>query len=118
PGPAPIPGPHGRAQPRPGPDRGALARAHAAHRLKKVGRIPDGGGWRVHGRDSAAHRAAGRAKTAGAKRGYVFLHSAVDGFSRMAYTEHVPDEKGAAAAGFLARAKVWFAAHCITHIHR
>jgi hypothetical protein len=32
--------------------------------VKKVGRIPDGGGWRVHGRDSDQHRAADRAKTA------------------------------------------------------
>lgn len=86
--------------------------------VKKVGRIPDGGGWRVHGRGSTQHRAADRAKTAGAKRGYVYLHSAVDGFSRIAYTEHLPDEKGATAAGFLARARVWFAAHGITHIHR
>lgn len=86
--------------------------------VKKVGRIPDGGGWRAHGRDSAQHRAVERAKTAGARRGYVYLHSAIDGFSRLAYTEALDDEKGATAAGFLARAKVWFAAHGITHIHR
>ena len=86
--------------------------------VKKVGRIPDGGGWRVHGRDSTEHRAASRAKTAGARAGYVYLHSAVDGFSRLAYTEPLPDEKGATAAAFLARAKVWFAAHGIIHIHR
>lgn len=86
--------------------------------VKKVGRIPEGGGWRIHGRDSAAHRAAGRAKNAGAKRGYVFLHSAVDGFSRIAYTESLPDEKGATTAGFLARAKAWFAPHGITRFHR
>lgn len=86
--------------------------------VKKVGRIPDGGGWRVHGRDSEQHRAAGRAKTAGAKAGYVYLHSIVDGFSRLAYTEHLNDEKGTTAAAFLARAKVFFAAHGITHIHR
>ncbi|GAG30348.1 unnamed protein product, partial [marine sediment metagenome] len=30
----------------------------------------------------------------------------------------LPDEKGTTAAAFLARAKVWFAAHGITHIHR
>jgi hypothetical protein len=54
---------------------------------KKVGRIPDGGGWRVHSRGSDAHRAVDRAKTTGAKAGYVYLHSAVDGFSRLAYTE-------------------------------
>ena len=86
--------------------------------VKKVGRIPDGAGWRVHGRDSAGHRAANRAKTAGARAGYVYLHSAVDGFSRLAYTEPLPDEKGATAAAFLARAKVWFAAYGILHIHR
>jgi transposase len=86
--------------------------------VKKVGRIPDGGGWRVHGRDSQQHRAADRAKTAGATGGYVYLHSIVDGFSRLAYTEPLADEKGATAAAFLARAKVWFAAHGITHLHR
>jgi transposase InsO family protein len=86
--------------------------------VKKVGRIPDGGGWRVHGRGSDQHRAVDRAKTAGAKAGYVYLHSAIDGFSRLAYTEPLPDEKGATAAAFLARAKVWFAAHGITHLHR
>ncbi len=86
--------------------------------VKKVGRIPDGGGWRIHGRDSAQHRAVDRAKNAGARRGYVYLHSIVDGFSRLAYTEPLYDEKGATAAYFLARARVWFAAHGITHIHR
>ena len=86
--------------------------------VKKVGRIPDGGGWRVHGRDSAQYRAVDRAKTAGAKAGYLYLHSIIDGFSRLAYTEPLPDEKGKTAAGFLARAKIWFAAHGITHIHR
>jgi transposase InsO family protein len=59
-----------------------------------------------------------RAKAAGARGGYVYLHSIVDGFSRLAYTEPLADEKGATAAGFLARAKVWFAAHGITHLHR
>jgi transposase InsO family protein len=86
--------------------------------VKKVGRIPDGGGWRVHGRDSDQYRAVDRAKSGGARTGYVYLHSVVDGFSRLAYTEPLPDEKGATAAAFLARAKVWFAAHGITHIHR
>ncbi|MBT2675869.1 IS481 family transposase [Streptomyces sp. ISL-14] len=86
--------------------------------VKKVGRIPDGGGWRIHGRDSDQAKVASRAKSAGAKRGYVYLHSVVDGFSRLAYTEPLGDEKGATAAAFLARAKVWFAAHGINHIHR
>ena len=64
------------------------------------------------------YRAVDRAKSAGAHTGYVYLHSIVDGFSRLAYTEPLPDEKGATAAAFLARAKVWFAAHGVTHINR
>src|SRR5699024_6028249 len=38
--------------------------------VKKVGRIPDGGGWRTHGRDSDHAKTVDRAKSAGAKRGY------------------------------------------------
>ncbi|MFF4082733.1 IS481 family transposase [Streptomyces sp. NPDC001777] len=86
--------------------------------VKKVGRIPNGGGWRIHGRDSNQAKVAARAKSAGAKRGYTYLHSAIDGFSRLSYTEPLPDEKGPTAAAFLARAKVWFAAHGIHQIHR
>jgi transposase InsO family protein len=97
----------------------ARYRGHMVHvDVKKVGRIPDGGGWRIHGRDSAQHRAAGRAKTTGARAGYVYLHSAVDGYSRLAYTEHLPDETAATAIAFWARARAWFAAHGITTITR
>jgi hypothetical protein len=74
------------------------------------------------GRGSDQHRAVSRAKNrarpAGVQRGYVYLHSAVDGFSRLAYTEPLADEKGHTAAAFLTRAKVWFAAHGITRLHR
>jgi transposase InsO family protein len=86
--------------------------------VKKVGRIPDGGGWRVHGRGSAQHRATDRAKTAGAEAGYVYLHSAVDGFSRLAYTEPLPDETAATAIAFFARARAFFTAHGITRLTR
>jgi transposase InsO family protein len=55
---------------------------------------------------------------AGAKAGYVFLHTTLDGFSRLAYTEALPDEKTVTAIGFMHRARVWFAAHGITHIQR
>jgi transposase InsO family protein len=97
----------------------ARYRGHMVHLdVKKVGRIPDGGGWRIHGRHSAQHRAAGRAKTAGARAGYVYLHSAIDGYSRLAYTEHLPDETAKTAIGFWARARAWFAAHGITRITR
>lgn len=54
----------------------------------------------------------------GAGFGYVYLYSMVHGFSRLAYTEPVADERGKTAAAFLARAKVWLAAHGITHHHR
>lgn len=94
--------------------------------VKKVWRIPDGGGWRTHGRGSEAAKAADRAKTnakaqaktAGARVGYVYLHSAVDGFSRLAYTEALPNEILATTIGFWARARAFFAAHGIHRITR
>ena len=97
--------------------------------VKKVGRIPDGGGHRVHGRDSAQHRAAERVKeraaraakrrgTASPKGGYVYLHSIVDGYSRLAYTEHLPDEKASTTIGFYYRARAFFRAHGITKVVR
>jgi transposase InsO family protein len=97
----------------------ARYRGHMVHLdVKKVGRIPDGGGWRIHGRGSDQHKAGDRAKTAGAKAGYVYLHSAIDGYSRLAYTEHLPDETAKTAIAFWARARAWFAAHGITRITR
>ena len=86
--------------------------------VKKIGRFPDGGGWRVHGRGSAQHKATGRAKSAGARAGYVYLHSAVDDHSRLAYTEELLDEKGATAAGFWERAAKFFRRHGIKKIRR
>jgi transposase InsO family protein len=86
--------------------------------VKKVGRIPDGGGWRVHGRDSPQARAVERTKKRGSRSGYAYLHSAVDGHTRLAYSEALDDEQGTTAAGFLERTKTWFAAHGITAIER
>ncbi|MEV6325554.1 IS481 family transposase [Nocardia sp. NPDC051787] len=86
--------------------------------IKKVGRIPDGGGWRTHGRGSDHAKAVARTKTRGSRLGYVFLHTAVDGFSRLAYTEALPDEKAATAIGFVFRARAFFAAHGIDRIDR
>lgn len=86
--------------------------------VKKVGRIPDGGGWRAHGKGSAQAKAVERAKTAGARGGYVYLHSAIDGFSRLAYTEALADEKAVTAIGFMHRARAFFVAHGIIHIQR
>ncbi|MBM4570202.1 IS481 family transposase, partial [Rhodococcus hoagii] len=86
--------------------------------VKKVGRIPDGGGWRAHGRGSDHAKAVDRAKTAGARAGYIYLHSAIDGFSRLAYTEALTDERASTAIAFMHRARAFFAAHGIEHIHR
>ena len=82
--------------------------------VKKIGKIPDGGGHRVHGRGTDAHRASQR----GPRPGYAYLHSAIDDCSRLAYTEELADEKGVTAAGFWDRAKEFFAAHGIDDIHR
>lgn len=86
--------------------------------VKKVGRIPDGGGWRVHGRGTEQAKTADRNKRKTSQRGYVYLHSAVDGYSRLVYTESLPDETAATAIAFIHRARAWFAAHGITHIKR
>jgi hypothetical protein len=84
----------------------------------EVGRIPEGGGWRAHGKGFDQAKAVERAKAAGARAGYVYLHSAVDGYSRLAYTEALTDEKASTAVGFMHRARVFFAAHGIGHINR
>lgn len=86
--------------------------------VKKVGRIPDGGGWRTHGRASNQARSVARGKAQGARGGYVYMHSAIDGFSRLAYTEALTDEKASTAIGFMHRARAWFAAHGIIRIER
>jgi transposase InsO family protein len=74
--------------------------------VKKVGRIPDGGGWRAHGRAGMRTHGAKHARI-----GYDYIHAAVDDHSRLAYAEILPDEKGSTTAGFLTRAIAWFAAH-------
>ena len=83
--------------------------------IKKLGKIPEGGGWRAFGRTSQQHRraqaASDRAARAGApaSRGYVYLHHAVDDHSRLAYSEQLLDERKETAAAFWSRAKVFFA---------
>ena len=74
--------------------------------VKKLGRIPDGGGWRVHGRGARPNRHRGA--------GFDYVHAAVDDHSRLAYAEILPDEQGATCAAFLLRAAAWFAAHGVT----
>ncbi len=76
--------------------------------VKKIGRIPDGGGWRAWGRQIVAKN-----KT---RIGYDYVHSAVDDHSRLAYCEILTDEKGDTAAGFLHRAAAFFATCGIARI--
>jgi transposase InsO family protein len=77
--------------------------------VKKIGRIPDGGGWRAHGRSESVR---------GRRIGYDYVHSLVDDHSRLAYSEILPDEKGPTCAAFLVRAAGYFADHGIPAIER
>jgi transposase InsO family protein len=81
--------------------------------VKKIGRIPDGGGWRAHGREAGSTR-----RDRSTKVGFDYVHSLIDDYSRLAYSEVLTDEKGPTCAGFLARAAAYFAAHSITRIER
>jgi transposase InsO family protein len=76
--------------------------------VKKLGRIPPGGGWRVHGREQSkgGHHHKGL--------GYAYLHTAIDAHSRLAYTEILADERAATTTAFWARANQFFNDHGIT----
>lgn len=76
--------------------------------IKKLGRIPKGGGWRFRSR--AEIPAYERRKRA---IGYAHVHSAVDGYTRLAYSEVLADEQASTAVGFWQRAQAFFASHGI-----
>jgi transposase InsO family protein len=80
--------------------------------VKKLGRIPDGGGWRAHGRRDVPDPKRKQSN------GFDYVHSLVDDHSRLAYSEILPDEKGVTCAGFLTRAAAYFRDHGIEHIER
>jgi transposase InsO family protein len=67
--------------------------------VKKIGRIPDGGGWRAHGRQIGRTSAQKKARI-----GFDYVHSIVDDHSRFAYSEILSDERGSTCAAFFARA--------------
>lgn len=71
--------------------------------IKKLGRIPRGGGWRAYGR-ARLHGQHHHTKV-----GYAFVHSAVDAYSRIAYSEVLDDERATTAVGFWARATAFYA---------
>lgn len=72
--------------------------------IKKLGKIPTGGGWRAHGRGKAGRRR---------KVGYCYIHSIVDDHSRLAYSEPLNNEQATTTVAFFRRARVWFARHGI-----
>ena len=86
--------------------------------VKKQGRIPDGGGWRVHGRGAGVpalrHQRPRATRDGNPRLGYDYLHIAVDDRSRIAYVEAHADERKETAASFMTRAIAWFADHGIT----
>jgi transposase len=71
--------------------------------VKKLGRIPDGGGWRLNGLLTPNHNYVLRVPV-----GFDFIHVAVDDHSRVAYAEILPDEQAGTCAAFLYRAVRWF----------
>ena len=71
--------------------------------VKKLGRIPDGGGWKAHGRGERPRDKRGL--------GYDYVHTAIDDHSRLAYAEIHTDEKGTTCAAFLTRATAFYAAY-------
>src|SRR5258708_12619182 len=77
--------------------------------VKKLGRIPPGGGHKIHGRAARPNCKRGL--------GYDYIHSCVDDHSRLAYSEILPNEQGATCAAFLRRAGRFFATYGIS-IHR
>jgi transposase InsO family protein len=77
--------------------------------VKKIGRIPDGGGWRAHGRKMGKTSAQKKAKI-----GFDYVHSIVDDHSRFAYSEILANENALTTAGFLERSIAAFEAAGIT----
>jgi transposase InsO family protein len=78
--------------------------------VKKLGKIPNGGGWKMLGRQVGTKNSRPKGRR---HLGYGFIHSAVDDHSRLAYSEILPDERKETAAAFWGRAVDWFALYGI-----
>jgi transposase InsO family protein len=81
--------------------------------VKKLGRIPDGGGKRF----DPGFRETGAGRSVSRGLGHDFVHVAVDDHSRYAYAEALPDERGETTAAFLERALATFQA-CGVRVER
>ena len=90
--------------------------------VKKLGKVPDGGGWRYVGRTEGwKNRAVTAARTGGPKSkhskpliGTCYLHTVIDDHSRVAYVEAHDDETKETAAAVLRNAVAWFADRGVT----
>lgn len=82
--------------------------------VKKLGNIPDGGGWRYVGRRQGEKNRAATPDKPKNKHydplmGKAYVHTVIDDHSRLAYAEIHDDEKGTTAAGVLERAIAFYA---------
>jgi transposase InsO family protein len=89
--------------------------------VKKLGNVPDGGGWRHLGRQqgkknarATAHRTGNRGHNYRALVGTAYVHTVIDDHSRVAYAEIHDDERKETAVAVLCRAIAWFAARGVT----
>jgi transposase InsO family protein len=80
--------------------------------IKKLGKVPDGGGKRV---DPAWKETGAGKHRVGSGGGHDYIHVAIDDHSRYGYAEALPDEQGPTTAAFLARA-VWAFADVGIHV--
>lgn len=74
--------------------------------IKKLAKFPPGGGWRVNGRANSNHHHD--------KVGHVYAHSAIDAYSRLAYSEIHENQQAATNIAFWRRAHAFFRSYGIT----
>ncbi len=88
--------------------------------VKKLGNIPDGGGWRFVGKrqgDKNKWATAQRRGLTAARHpdiGTCYIHTVLDDHSRVAYVEIHDDETSQTATAVLRRAVAWFAVRGVT----
>jgi transposase InsO family protein len=76
--------------------------------VKKLGSIPNGGGWWLHGLGTV-HNTKRAAQTHAREHfSYRYIHSALDDRTRLVYSEILTDELAVSAAAFWLRAVRWF----------
>ena len=77
--------------------------------VKKLAKVPPGGGHKIHGRTGTRNGSMGKKGL-----GYTHIHTAIDAYSRLAYSEFAGEENTVNCVAFLDRAVAWFAEQGIT----